>query len=136
MLIIAFEGWFQCRLATDPDSWDEPRGVSGWTFAFPGEPNLDRIIRFQNPVALRSYGPDIGVRITSVSLDGMQVLAHPLTGGSVDLLDSPVFEGQNGLIAESAHEPISPFRVQFSGNGVTIGRADPIDLTKPAEVVR
>lgn len=42
---IPFRGWFQARLATDPDDFDEPRGQNGWTFAFEGEPDLDRIIR-------------------------------------------------------------------------------------------
>jgi hypothetical protein len=33
---IPFRGWFQARLATDPDDFDEPRGQNGWTFAFEG----------------------------------------------------------------------------------------------------
>ena len=33
-------GWFQCRLATDPDPYDEPRGVSGYVHAYLGEPTL------------------------------------------------------------------------------------------------
>ncbi len=37
MLVVNFAGWFQCRLATDPDPTDEPRGVSGFTFALAGE---------------------------------------------------------------------------------------------------
>ena len=49
MLRLRFGGWFQCRLATDPDPADEPRGVSGSIKALPGEPDLDRIIRLQPP---------------------------------------------------------------------------------------
>jgi hypothetical protein len=30
---LKFGGWFQCRLATDPDPCDEPRGVSGYVHA-------------------------------------------------------------------------------------------------------
>ena len=43
MLVIEFNGWFQCRLATDPDPYDEPRGVSGYVHAYAGEPDLDRL---------------------------------------------------------------------------------------------
>ena len=32
-LYLHFEGYFQCRLATDPDPTREPRGVSGYTYA-------------------------------------------------------------------------------------------------------
>src|SRR5690606_16465196 len=51
VLRIDFEGWFQVRLATDPDPSDEPRGVSGTTFALAGEPDFDRIVRFWEPIA-------------------------------------------------------------------------------------
>ena len=37
---LKFTGWFQCRLATDPDPTDEPRGVSGYVRAVAGEPDL------------------------------------------------------------------------------------------------
>src|SRR6185503_3047945 len=61
---LAFAGFFECRLATDPDPFDELRGTSGWTFALPGEPNLDRIIRFQPTGAvLRWGGPAVGVAV-------------------------------------------------------------------------
>ncbi len=49
MLSITFAGWAQCRLPTDPDPYDEPRGVSGYMYAYAGEPDLDRLIRFQDP---------------------------------------------------------------------------------------
>ena len=124
MLRIHFEGWFQCRLATDPDPSDEPRGVSGWTFAVAGEPDLDRVIRLQDPVAVRSHGPTIGVSVRAVSLDGNQVADHPLVGARVDLLDAPKFEGRNGIAAEDTLEPIVPFRVCVSGSGVLIRRQD------------
>ena len=65
MLRLSFEGWFQCRLATDPDPPDEVRGVSGWTFAVAGEPDLDRVIRLQPAGTItRSGGPTVGVTVT------------------------------------------------------------------------
>src|SRR5688500_5259039 len=37
---LTFRGWFQARLPTDPDPFDEPRGISGYAWALPGEPDL------------------------------------------------------------------------------------------------
>ena len=76
MLFIKFEGWFQCRLATDPNPTDEPRGVSGYMKALPGEPDFDRIIRFHSPLVERAYIPKIGVTVTKVAIDGVENQKH------------------------------------------------------------
>ena len=126
-LEVGFGGWFQCRLATDPDPADEPRGVSGWTFAVGDEPDLDRIIRFQDPPVHRSHGPDVSVAIDTIAVEGRNVTDHPLIGGRVDLLGEPRFEGRNGLIAEDGEEPIAPFMLELTGDGVSLRRHDPLD---------
>jgi hypothetical protein len=131
MLRLEFEGFFQCRLTTDPDPSDETRGVSGWTFAVAPEPDLDRVIRLQNPVALRSQGPTVGVNVVRVNIDDQHVANHPLLGARVDLLDDPKFEGHNGIVAEDAREPIDPFLLQISGDGVTLRREDFWDAARP-----
>lgn len=69
MIMMKFSGWFQCRLATDPDPSDEPRGVSGYMKALPGEPDLDRIIRFQPPIFQRSHTQGVGVIVRDVYQD-------------------------------------------------------------------
>ena len=46
-LLLQFEGWFQCRLATDPDPTWEPRGVSGYTRAVGRESNFDGVLYLQ-----------------------------------------------------------------------------------------
>jgi len=46
-LTINFEGYWQCRQATDPDPSDDPRGVSGYTFALGYEHDFDGVIRLQ-----------------------------------------------------------------------------------------
>ena len=46
-LVLEFEGWCSLRLPTDPDPSDEPRGISGYTFAFAGEPDFDRVLNLQ-----------------------------------------------------------------------------------------
>jgi hypothetical protein len=125
MLVFHYEGWFQCRLATDPDPSDDPRGISGPTFAAVGEPDLDRVIRLQKPVAPRwPHDKDIGVNITRVTWQGQDQPKHPLRNGKVNLLNNPVFEGRNFLIAGTGREPIDPFYIELSGGGVTLRRQD------------
>jgi hypothetical protein len=60
-LQLNFEGYFQMRMATDPDATDELRGVSGYTFALAGEPDLDAKVHLQPDepgVWQRSFGLD------------------------------------------------------------------------------
>lgn len=135
-LSILYRGWFQCRLATDPDDFDHLRGQSGWTFALPGEPDFDRVIRFQNPIAPRTRGPAVGVKVSAVRLDDNTLTDHPLTGAAVQLMDNPVFEGRNGLVAPSAQEPIVPFSllIQAGANSQLSAAAKAIDIFDPAQV--
>jgi hypothetical protein len=79
---IRFAGRFQARFATDGDFFNEPRGTNtGWQFALEGEPDfvppppnvptqpgmaVGRVVRFQNPVPLRSHVAPIGVKVTAV----------------------------------------------------------------------
>lgn len=123
MLTLLFCGWFECRLATDPDPADEPRGVSGWTSAVAGEPDLDRIIRLQPDGAVnRMHGPTVGVKVRAVSLFGLPQAHHPLVGAPVELLDNPVFEGRNGLAAEDGEESIFPFHLQIRQGNIVLRR--------------
>jgi hypothetical protein len=131
MLTLTFEGWFQCRLATDPDPSDEPRGVSGWTFAVAGEEDLDRVIRLQEPISPRSHGPEVGVVVRKVAVDERHIPDHPLVGGQVQLLDGTKFEGRNGIVAEDAAEGIDPFHLRITGGGVTLRRKDILDPQNP-----
>jgi hypothetical protein len=57
MLRLEFEGFFQLRMATDPDPTDEWRGVSGYTFPLAGEPDLDRTVHFQKEEKEFAFGP-------------------------------------------------------------------------------
>jgi hypothetical protein len=133
VLVLRFEGWFQCRLATNPDPTDEPRGVSGHTFARAGEPDLDRVIRLRDPVAPRSHGPPVGVRVTEVHRRGERVAAHPLAGARVDLLDRPKFESRNLLLSDdrAGVGPIHPFHLEVAGAGVAVRRLDLLDPDRP-----
>jgi hypothetical protein len=123
MLSITFAGWAVCRLPTDPDPYDEPRGVSGYMRAYAGEPDLDRIIRFQAPPFVRAHGPSIGVTVQSISLDGHVVADHPLLRAEVHLLGDAKFEGRNGVISEDAREPICPFDLSIVKGADQLRRA-------------
>jgi hypothetical protein len=131
MLNITFSGWFQYRAALDPDPIDEPRGVSGPTFAGAGEPPFDGFIRFQNAVAPRyPHDKDHGVFVTAVDIDGQPQLKHPLVGAAVDLLDHPRYE-ERGYIVTYQRVPIDPFHLQIKGRGIVIQREDCWDVTQP-----
>jgi hypothetical protein len=129
MIDLVFQGWFQCRLATDPDPYDEPRGVSGYVRAYVGEPDLDRVLRLQDPPFVRTYGPAIGVKVVEVWRDGEKEDEHPLEGASVELLEEPKFEGRNGVIADDGFEPIWPFALRIERRPFVLDRrvvpADP-----------
>jgi hypothetical protein len=136
MIEIYFEGWFQCRLATGPAEYRDPRGGQGWTFAFGSEADLDRIIRFHDPVDLRSHAPKVGVFVNLVELNGQTAEEHPLLGGTVSLLDNPVFEGHDGAIASDAREPIAPFHLAIRKNEYHFSGRDAFDPASAADIER
>ena len=126
MLTLRFGGWAQVRLATDPDPFDDPAGTSGPSAALSWEAPLDRVIRFQRPVDPRSHAPEVGVRVREVLGDEGPLAGHPLESARVDLLDDPVFDGRNGLLADDGFEPIVPFELRIEGaDGVVLEREDP-----------
>jgi len=128
MIEIDFEGFFQCRLATDPDAFDHSRGVGGWTFAFGTEPDLDRVIRLQDPVALRSRAPAVGVNVVAATSDNGTDVSS-LVGAELRLRDDAVFEGRNGAIAGDTVEPIAPIRLEVKTNDLRIERKSDYDVT-------
>ena len=122
MLTFDFSGWIQVRLATDPDPFDEPRGISGYVRTLAGEPDFDRIIRLHEPVAPRRYGPSVGVFVRRVVVNGQELAEHALIGAPLNLLDGPKFEGRNGIIAEDVLEPILPFHIEIATKSFVLRR--------------
>ncbi len=120
-LEVRFQGWFQIRLATDPDTTDEPRGVSGYTFALPGEPDLDRVLRFQSEgTTLRPGSPLVtrdtfGVAVHEVALRGEAATGHPLVGAPVRVPADAKFHMRNYVLTdgEAGTECIDPFGLTF-----------------------
>ena len=137
-LELDFEGWWQCRFATDPDPSDEPHGVSGPTFTVPGEPPFDRLVRFQDPVCPRyPHADGVGVNVTAVRVGGVPApAAHPLQGARVDLLDGPQFNQRNLVLVDAPFQLLlDPFHLQIAGGGVTLSRAALWDVTRPGLTV-
>jgi hypothetical protein len=138
MLELYFEGWFQCRLARDPDPSDEKRGISGASFATVYEPDLDRIIRLNDAVATRAMYlpaghqvPTVGVSVKSVYIDGQRIAGHPMLGARVNLLDDPVFQSLNGVFSTPGYEIIDPFHISVSQENLRLSRRDLWDPTRP-----
>jgi hypothetical protein len=120
ILIIEFGGWILIRLATDPDPPDEPRGVSGYSFAFGDEPDLDRVLRFKVPEELKPFFPrsrtfpiDVTVR-SAVRIDGEKTTPlRALKGAAVNLLGEPKLENRNWTLTQAGFEPIVPFNLDI-----------------------
>jgi hypothetical protein len=132
-LLLAFEGYFQMRMATDPDPTDELRGVSGYTFALAGEPDLDAKVHLQPdepgvwqrkfgvgddegadlPVARRSKsgGPRVGVVVTSASIGGNP--APEYQDARVQFLDAQILE-HNGVLVRNDYFFVDPLHVRVS----------------------
>ena len=135
-LVIEFSGWCVIRLPTDPDPPDEPRGVSGYTFAFGNEPDLDRVIHLQPPADFepRSHGPKpLGVTVSDARrVDGTKAApVEALHGATVELLGQPRFENRNWTLTLPGFEPIYPFILQIAGKGLVIRRSAPFDPANP-----
>lgn len=144
MLVLAFEGWYQCRLPTDPDPTNEKWGITGPTYAGPGEEPLDRVIRFNDPVNLRFpfKDEDFGVAVTGVYLKSKDAFGneqlteldrHPLKGAKVDLLDDAKYHQRNYIMVQGWVSPIDPFhvRVRSKDGRIEISREDILVINDP-----
>src|ERR1051325_4509036 len=138
MLILNFEGYFQMRMATDPDPTDDKRGVSGYTFAFAGEPDFDAKIHLQpdeDGVWERDFGPGggpkVGVKVTDATRNNQ--FAPELVGTRVAFIDAQILE-HNGILVRNDYFIIDPFRVRLlkaDSNDVLLDRVDYLNPDKP-----
>jgi hypothetical protein len=132
--VVRFSGRFQCRLATDPDPFDHPWGeqssfgmyaVQGPDPADPDEPPLDRVIRFQDGVALRPFCAPIGVSVMAVEAEvgGSTIrfsAGDALIGLPVRLGPGCKFDSRNRTFAPDGFEPISDFSLQIGPGGAAV----------------
>ena len=144
-LELTFGGCFSCRLATDPDPTRETRGVSGYTYALEGEPDLDAIIKLQEDQLCdgerrrANHNPfhKVGVTVTEAKLSNGDD-ASMLVGAKVCLLNEPRYVMRNQIVSDGVERiapPIIPFNLRIEGDGVVLQRADPLDLEDPHKPV-
>ena len=138
-LVLSFGGWVLMRLPTDPDPTDEPRGVSGYTFAFAGEPDLDRILCLQPPWSSgfvpRSQSPPLGVSVTEARTSTGTPVPQ-LVGATVNLLDEPKLENRNWTLTLPGYEPVVPFHLRIDkANVLTLRRDAPLNPQDPQQPV-
>jgi hypothetical protein len=138
MLYISFRGWWQLRMALDPDPNDERRGISGPTVVVPGEPDFDGVIRLHDPVCPRyPHEDDVGVTVYEVAIDdpqapkGVRSLPDsPLVGATVSFLDNATF-GERGFVILYQKMPVEPFHLEIAGDDVVLRVDDLWDPTRP-----
>jgi hypothetical protein len=151
--VLRYSGRFQCRLATDPDPFNSPWGlnssfgmyaVEGPDPTNPDEPPLDRIIRFQDPVALRPFCEPVGVTATAIEAQvgtgttSLFKVGDSVLGLPVRLGPNSKFESQDGAFAQAGFEPISEFELRVgmaffgrSAPAVPRNASDPPGSTAP-----
>lgn len=153
LLEIDFEGYFACRIATDPDPSNEARGMSGYTMALPRETKLDQIIRLRidDAYLARNARPPLldmklplGVKVTGARFDGepYRPAVAALAGATVDLVgkdppfaDGPVFESRNNIVGndDAMAFVIVPFQLVITGPGATLTATDYLDPADPSK---
>jgi hypothetical protein len=136
-LELTFGGYFQLRMATDPDPTDDPRGLSGYTFALAGEPDFDGILHLQpgepgvweRDFGGDSFAPRVGVKVTAAVRNGVPVPG--LVGAEVSLPGARLVE-RNGLVVRNDFFALDPVLVRLSQNGaVLLERRDELDPARP-----
>jgi hypothetical protein len=136
-LVLTFAGYFQMRMATDPDPTDDPRGMSGYTFALPGEPDFDGILHLlpdepgvcQRDFGGDSFAPRVGVSVVAAVARG--VPEPNLVGAALALPAARLVE-RNGLVVRNDFFALDPVCVRVTQNGrVLLERVDELDPARP-----
>lgn len=150
-LTLYFEGYFTCRIATDPDPTNEERGTSGYTMALVDEDKLDQVIRLQvsDDFIEKNCRPPMGsmgllgklkqgVYVNSITFDGkpldakQSAIADYLLGAKVNLkgrdepFEGPTFESRNNITGsdDMMSFVIDPFCLHIGPEKVEIEGAD------------
>jgi hypothetical protein len=143
LLEIQFQGYFLCRIATDPDPTNEQRGVSGYTLALVDEDPLDQVIRTQVDRAFlernlrepaERMGIKIGVDVDNVLFDGQPYYGparQALLGARIYLegrdepFPGPIFDSRNNLVGSDDNMAfvVNPFEMAIRKKA-TDGKTD------------
>jgi hypothetical protein len=154
LLQVQYEGYFMCRLATDPDPTNEQLGVSGYTMALVPEDPLDQVIRLQADEKFASknlrepaeqMGIRIGVDVNNVLYDGKpyEPGLKALRGARVSLegqdppFDGPIFDSRNNIVGSDDQMSfvVNPFEMVIRGRGVTIRAVDHLNPADPSQKI-
>lgn len=123
---LKLRGRFQCRLAVNPDPFDEPAGLRGTTIILPGEPYFDRVVRTTpRDACTRSHclEPEVRLVTADAPFDGW-VAGAVVSLEPGDRTGGPFFDEWSGIKASQRKSPLSvvDLRIQFR-DGSVIGRA-------------
>lgn len=154
LLEIQYQGFFFCRLATDPDPTDEQRGVSGYTMALTDEDPLDQVIRTQidKDFAERNLRAPaqrmkikVGVDVSDVLFDGRSYAPGraALKGAKLHLegetppFPGPIFDSRNNIVGSDDNMMfvVNPFQLAIRGKGVEIHATDHLNPARPEEPI-
>jgi hypothetical protein len=154
LLEIKFQGFFLCRLATDPDPSNERRGVSGYTMALATEDPLDQVIRTQvdhdfearhlrEPA--KQMGLRVGVDVYDVAYDGKgsQHARERLLGAKLCLegknlpFNGPTFDSRNNIVGSDDTNSfvVNPFELAIYGKGVSVRARDYLNPADPGQKI-
>lgn len=154
LLEINFQGYFLCRIATDPDPTNEERGVSGYTMALVHEDPLDQVIRTQITPGFAAknlrepaerMGIRIGVDVTSVLFDGQpyergtQALqgAQVFLEGRDEPFPGPIFDSRNNIVGSDDNMMfvVNPFELAIRNDQVSIRAVDYLNPADPGQKI-
>jgi hypothetical protein len=152
LLEMQFEGFFMCRLATDPDPTNEERGVSGYTIALIHEDPLDQVVRTQIEdeafLARNLREPAqrmkirIGVDVCNVLFDGKPWFGparDALLGAKLYLegkdepFQGPIFDSRNNIVGSDDNMAfvVNPFELAIRKDGIAFEAKDWLDPSDP-----
>lgn len=155
LLEIQYQGYFFCRLATDPDPTNEQRGVSGYTMALVHEDPLDQVIRLQidDEFAARNLREPaqmmknvrVGVDVCGVTWDGVsfEPAASALAGAKLSLkgatppFPGPIFDSRNNIVGSDDNMMfvVNPFELEIKSDRVTIEATDYLNPADPEQQI-
>ena len=153
LLEIKFQGYFLCRLATDPDPTNEQLGVSGYTMALATEDPLDQVIRTQvDPEFEKRHlrerdrqGLRVGVDVYEVTYDGKDYedAREQLVGAKLWLqgknppFSGPTFDSRNNIVGSDDTNSfvVNPFELAILGKGVSVHASDHLNPAEPEQKI-
>lgn len=162
LLEMQFQGYFMCRIATDPDPTNEQQGVSGYTLALVHEDGLDQVIRTQLDETdpedrefleknLREPAQEMGIKIAvdvnEVLFDGKRYFGparNALLGARFHLegtnppFPGPTFDSRNNIVGsdDNMFFVVNPFELVLKkNNGVAFQAKDYLNPANPEQKI-